>query len=333
MVSRKVKNVVIKRKTQVVSKLCNLTMPGFDGKPMNDVLGKFFCGFSKGYILDRGASVAFFVFLSVFPSLLVVFNILPMLPIQGLDDIIMDALKDILPAGAFAAMSSVIEEIMMKGRTGLLSISAVLTFYFSSSAFRAFFRGFDMGVNHLGTISFMKKQLYSIIIAFIIGVLLLITMVLFIFGHSFLPDILNELGIEKWFLRLVVNVGRWLIMLVTLLFAISMLYFFGDPNLKLGKFRLFTPGSILSVAMMILGAYGFNFYIVRFSRFSTLYGSIGGIIIFILWIYVNCLIVLVGFELNASIRLAASKGNTNEEYDEVAEKQDVMNQIAGPKEK
>ena len=88
-----------------------------------------------------------------------------------------------------------------------------------------------------------------------------------------------------------------------LLVAIAVLYFFGNPS-KDRKFRLFTPGTIMFTLMFIIGTIGFNYYIVNFSNYNALYGSIGGLIIFMMWIYVNCIIVLIGFELDASIFLA-----------------------------
>lgn len=301
-----IKGTIKKSIEWIVNKLRILVIPGFHGMPLYDVLKYFFSGFSKGYIIDRGAAVAFFVFLSIFPTTLVILNILPLLPIKGVNVVIMDTLRDLLPSGAFMSVTETVDEIMEKERPGLLSFSALLAFYFGSSAFRAFFRGFDMGVNHLGNIGFKKKQIYSMFIALVIGSLIIFSMALFVIGRDFLPVFFLQIGFDRIIFIFIINTVRWLMIIFTMLFAVSILYYFANPKRKTGKFKLFTPGSILSVMMMILGAFGFNFYIVNFSRFSTLYGSIGGIIIFMLWVYVNCLIVLIGFELNASIQLASN---------------------------
>jgi len=295
---------ILKSRKEYVSK--RLHVPGFHGMPLGEVMRYFFLGFTKGYIIDRGAAVAFFVFLAVFPTLLFFFTVIPLLPISGLHLVIIETLNELLPADAFKSMSNTISEILTRERNGLLSISALLTFYFSSSAFRAFFRGFDMGVNHLGNIGFVKKQLYSIFMAVVIGAMIIFSMTLFIVGRDFLPWFFERIGFHRTFLIFIINIVRWLLIVFTLLFAISILYYFGNPKHRNGKFRLFSPGSILSVSMMILGAFGFNFYVVNFSNFNSFYGSIGGILIFMLWIYVNCLIVLIGFELNASIQIAST---------------------------
>lgn len=304
----RIKKQFAKANEWIISKLRLLVLPGFQGMPLYDVLKYFLTGFTKGYIIDRGAAVAFYVFLAVFPMLMVLFTIIPLLPIEGLHDLVMVTLRDLLPAGAFDTMSGTISEILSHERNGLLSISAILAFYFSTSAFRAFFRGFDMGVIHLGKMSFIKKQLYSMLIAMIIGGMILFSMVLFIVGNDILPWLFDYIGFNRKIVIVIINVARWLLMIFTLLAAVSILYYFGNPERKAVRFRLFTPGTILSVAMFIVGAFGFNFYITNFSRYNALYGSIGGIIIFMLWIQINCLFVLIGYELNASIQMASTAG-------------------------
>ena len=103
-----------------------------------------------------------------------------------------------------------------------------------------------------------------------------------------------------------IDIGRWLLTVFVLLVAIAVLYYFGNPN-KDRKFRLFTPGTIMFTLLFIIGTTGFNYYITNFSNYNALYGSIGGVIIFLLWIYVNCIIVLIGYELDASIFQAEMK--------------------------
>ncbi|MCQ2322634.1 MAG: YihY/virulence factor BrkB family protein [Bacteroidales bacterium] len=308
----KIKKQLTKAREWIINKLRLLILPGFQGMPLYDVLRYFLTGFTKGYIIDRGAAVAFYVFLAVFPAIMVLFTIIPLLPIEGLHGLIMDTLHDLLPAGAFDTMSGTINEILSHERNGLLSISAILAFYFSSSAFRAFFRGFDMGVIHLGKMSFIKKQLYSMLIAMIIGGMILFSMALFVVGSDILPWLFRNIGFDSKIIIFVIDVVRWLLMIFTLLAAVSILYYFGNPERKVVRFRLFTPGTILSVAMFIVGAFGFNFYITNFSRYNALYGSIGGIIIFMLWIQINCLFVLIGYELNASIQMASTAGMITE---------------------
>ena len=129
---------------------------------------------------------------------------------------------------------------------------------------------------------------------------------LIIIGNDVLPWFFNRIHFYNGLVITLIDIGRWLLTVFVLLVAISVLYFFGNPD-KDRKFRLFTPGTIMFTLMFIVGTIGFNYYIVNFSNYNALYGSIGGLIIFMMWMYVNCIIVLIGYELDASIFLAEKK--------------------------
>jgi membrane protein len=101
-----------------------------------------------------------------------------------------------------------------------------------------------------------------------------------------------------------INLLRWLIVIFALIVAMSLLYHFGNPRSK--RFKLITPGSLLFAGLFIVGTMLFNFYISNISTYNLLYGSIGGLIIFVIWIYFNCILILIGYELNKSITKAST---------------------------
>ena len=140
----------------------------------------------------------------------------------------------------------------------------------------------------------------------ILGTLLITSIALIIIGNNYLPLFFNKIHFYNGFVIALIDVGRWLLTVFVLLVAISVLYYFGNPH-KDRKFHLFTPGTIMFTLLFIVGTVGFNYYIINFSKYNALYGSIGGLIIFMMWMYVNCIIVLVGYELDASIFLAENK--------------------------
>lgn len=299
---RKVKYLEIK----TIRKLKSITFPGFHGKPFYDVLVYFIEGFSKGYLTDRAAAVAFNVFLAIFPAVMVLFTFIPYMPLQGVQTMIEDAICQFVPANIADRVIMTINEIMSRQHNTLMSIGIIMAFYFSSGAIRAFFRGFDMGVNHIGKMSLVRMYGGGLITTLILGTLLLCSITMIIIGNDVLPWFFNKIHFYNDFVITMINIGRWLLTVFVLLVAISILYFFGNPD-KNRKFRLFTPGTIMFTMLFILGTVGFNYYIVNFSKYNALYGSIGGLIIFMMWMYVNCIIVLIGFELDASIFLAEKK--------------------------
>ena len=303
---KKYKDKAIALKDNVIRWLRGVTFPGFRGKPMYDVLVYFIKGFTKGYLTDRAAAVAFNVFLAIFPAVMVLFTIVPYLPLDGVQELIEESIRQMIPQNIADKVIGTIDEIMAHQHNTLMSIGIIMAFYFSTGAIRAFFRGFDMGVNHIGTMSFIKMQLNAILATLLIGLLLILSVILIIVGNDVLPWLFNKIHFYNSFVITLIDIGRWLLTVFVLLVAVSLLYFFGNPA-KNKKFRLFTPGTLMFTILFIIGTIGFNYYIINFSNYNALYGSIGGLIIFMLWMYVNCIIVLIGYELDASIFLAETQ--------------------------
>ena len=159
-----------------------------------------------------------------------------------------------------------------------------------------------MGDKEFGQVSFIKEQLYSILVMLMFVALLLFSIVLMTLGQKLLPVLFTKIHLYKGITVFMINLVRWLIVIFALIIAMSLLYHFGNPHSK--RFKLFTPGSLLFTGLFIVGTILFNFYISNISTYNLLYGSIGGLIIFVIWIYFNCILVLIGYELNKSIAKA-----------------------------
>lgn len=301
----------IELKDKTIAWLKGITFPGFRGRPFYDVLVYFINGFSKGYLTDRAAAVAFNVFLALFPAIMVLFTFIPYMPLEGVKETIVDFIHKLVPSVADRVVGT-IDEIMSHQHNTLMSIGIIMSFYFASGAIRAFFRGFDMGVNHIGKMNIIRMYGGGLITTLILGVLLITSIALIIVGNDVLPWFFNYIHFYNNFVITLIDIGRWLLTVFVLLVAIAVLYYFGNPD-KDRKFRLFTPGTIMFTLLFIIGTIGFNYYIVNFSNYNALYGSIGGLIIFMMWMYVNCIIVLVGYELDASIFLAETQAVTKSE--------------------
>ena len=299
-------NKAIVLKDKMIAWLKSITFPGFHGKPMYDVLWYFINGFSKGYLTDRAAAVAFNVFLALFPAIMVLFTFIPYMPLEGVQTMIEETIQALVPENIAGRVVGTINEIMSRQHNTLMSLGIIMAFFFSSGAVRAFFRGFDMGVNHIGKMSIIRMYGGGLLTTLILGALLITSIALIIIGNDVLPWFFNKIHFYNSLVIALINIGRWLLTVFVLLVAIAILYYFGNPH-KDRKFRLFTPGTIMFTLLFVIGTIGFNYYIVNFSKYNALYGSIGGLIIFMMWMYVNCIIVLIGYELDASIFLAEKK--------------------------
>ena len=300
----KVKKYIENLIARVKSVLRLVVIPGFEGVPLYDVLVYFIRGFTQVNLIDRAAAVAFYVFLALFPTILFLFTLIPYFPLQNVTTNVLEALQTILPPGTYESVSSTITQIMSIEHGGLMSIGLLLAFYFSTSAVSSFFRGFNMGDKEFGQISFIKLQVYSILVMLMFVVLLLISIVLITAGQRLLPVLFVKMHFYSGFIVFMINLLRWLIVIFALIVAMSLLYHFGNPRSK--RFKLFTPGSLLFTGLFIVGTMLFNFYISNISTYNLLYGSIGGLIIFVIWIYFNCILILIGYELNKSITKAST---------------------------
>ena len=291
---------LLQRRLEALLRL--VKVPGFGGVPLYDVLVYFIRGFTQVNLIDRAAAVAFYVFLALFPTILFLFTLLPYFPLQDVTHNVLEALHSILPPGTYESVASTINQIMSIEHGGLMSIGLLLAFYFSTSAVSSFFRGFNMGDNEFGQVSFIKQQVYSIVVMLIFVLLLVVSVALIAAGQKILPIFFTKIHFYNGFVVFLLNLVRWLVVIFALLIAMSLLYHFGNPRSK--KFKLFTPGSLLFTGMFIVGTILFNFYISNISTYNLLYGSIGGLIIFVIWIYFNCILILIGYELNKSIAKA-----------------------------
>ena len=307
--------------------------------PFLEVVTDFIKLFTKGRTIDRAAGVAFNFFVALFPLLLFFFTLIPYIPIPFLYERVMMLIKDFLiPSGTLDYVTETIDGIMNQPHEGLLSISILLCLVFGSSGVVAFFNGFrnvyasyvtDKGMTVKGWII---QRIFAIMMLVVIGLLVLISVLLISTGSMALRALVTHDIIAKGrFLFFLFNVLRWVVAIFALSFGISLLYYFGNIRFnehyrkelkrprkngkKYREFVLFSPGTILATALFVVGTIGFNTYISNFSRYNALYGSIGTLIILLLWIWIVAILILTGNDLNSGIRrkvdkLSASEDNT-----------------------
>ena len=299
--------------------------------PLFDVVRDFVKQFTKGRTIDRAAGVAFNFFVALFPLILFFFTLVPYIPIPNLYERVMLFLNGFLiPSGTLDFVTDTIDGIMNQPHDGLLSISIILCIVFGSSGIVAFFNGFrNVYANYirakkLNLKDWMTQRLFAIAMLLVIGVLLVVSVFLISLGGNALKFLAtNEIIRGRSFMFIAFSLLRWVVAIFSLCFAIALLYYFGNvkfgehyrkelkrPDRKGRKYRefvIFSPGTIMATTLFVLGTVGFNAYISNFSRYNALYGSIGTLIILLLWIWVVAILILAGNELNSSIRRNADK--------------------------
>ncbi len=280
---------------------------GFAGLSIYDVAIFFWKGLMEGAITTRASSLAFNFFLAFFPSIIVFFTLIPYIPIEGLQDTLMDLLSVVLPPSTNKITFATLDDIINNPRGDLLSIGFVLALYFSTNGINSLIEAFNASFHIKESRPLIQQRILSLGLTLLLSIMLIIAISSIIFG-KLAVNYLTEYELISDNAGELILYGKWITILLMLFFGISTLFHLG-PALK-SKWKLFTPGSIFATIFIIITSIGFNYYINHFSQYNKVYGSIGTLMIILVWMYFNSIILLTGFELNASISNA--KRNNNE---------------------
>ncbi len=279
-----------------------IILPGFNGIPIYDVAVFFIRGLTEGYINSRAAAISYSIFLAIFPFLIFLFNIIPFIPIDNFQQQLLGIIEDFMPQMAYESVKETIIDIVTRPRSSLLLLNLTLTLYFSTNGVNSLIEAFNNTSHDLETRTSFKQYLISVLIVLINSFLLIIAIGLITFGAALLEWIMPDSSKESFVVIFSLQMLRWFIILGLLLMAISFIYYLAPARRK--TFRFVSAGSLLATTLIVITTLGFNFYVDHFSSYNALYGSLGTLMIVLVWIYINAISLIVGFELNASIRTA-----------------------------
>ncbi|MDD5569690.1 MAG: YihY/virulence factor BrkB family protein [Bacteroidales bacterium] len=283
----------------IIGLLKKIKISGTKDISLYDVFVLFFDGLKNGAINTRASSISFNLFFGIFPAIIFLFTLVPYIPIDNLQPQLMDLLKSIIPSETYAVVKATIEDIISRPRGGLLSVGFVAALFVSSNGIKAMIDGFNQSYHIAETRSGFKTRLISILLVFILSFLVFIGIALIIItAISF--EYINRIDFLKGkYIIYLLIVAKWLIIVMLCYFVTSFLYYLG-PAKKM-KWKGISIGSIFVTFLMVLTYIGFNFYINNFAKYNAIYGSIGTLIVLLLWININSLVLLIGYELNVSI--------------------------------
>ncbi|MFT5970704.1 MAG: membrane protein [Flavobacteriales bacterium] len=281
-----------------------LVLPGFDGISAFEVSKFFIKGIVDGAISTRSGALAYSFFLAIFPAIIFLFTLIPYIPVETFHDELFGLMAEVLPAGVFEAIETTLSDIINKPRGGLLSLGFVLAMVFATNGVSSMMVEFNHTIHSNAHRSFIKHRWVALCLTLTISVLLILAIVLVVLSKS-----VNMFFVEQGYISSTVAewlaYSRWGILIALLFFGISFLYYFGP--VKKTRYRFFSPGGILATVLIIVTSVAFSYYVGNFAQYNKLYGSIGTLIIILLWININSLSLLLGFELNASITKARNE--------------------------
>lgn len=282
----------------IVRQSKRIRLPLFEGLTLYAVSSFFIKGIVEGRITDRAASVAFSFFLALFPGIIFLFNLIPFFPIEGMENEVFYTFQRILPPDTYDAARATIDDILNNKRTDLLSFGFLFALVFATNGINSLINNFNNTIHQLDTRGFFKQQLAAISLTVVLSFLFLLGLTIVIFSSTVINGILDFFRLEA-VSPFMIETTRLLLMLSIVLIAIALLYNFGPAKTR--QWRFISPGSLLATFLIIITSVGFSFYVSNFAQYNKLYGSIGTLMIILLWIYINAIVLILGFELNASI--------------------------------
>ena len=306
-----------------------IILPGFHGVPLYDATVFFVAQLKKSGLNGRAKSISFDFAMAIPAVLICIFTIIPYMPISKLfTKELLSLTRHIAPnQNSYLVVNNFLEDLLNTPRVGLMSFGFVLVIFYASNAMLSIIRTFDNAIyQHHKRRNFIRKRIKAIRLTIVVLGLLMGTILLLV-GQGIL-----FVHITKW-LKLKgsdifwIGTLRWFITVTLFFYSISFIYKYA-PSVK-RRWPLVTPGSLFATFLMMTTTSVFSFWVNHFNNYNKVYGSLGTILIMMLLIYLNSLILLLGFELNLSITFLKSTvaGQKQKEQRRVT-KMDVLQEAA-----
>ncbi|MEO6284995.1 MAG: YihY/virulence factor BrkB family protein [Dyadobacter sp.] len=260
---------------------------------------------NRKYDIDQRASaVAYSLTLALFPAIIFLFTLIPYIPIEHLDMQIMELLRENIPRGIYDDADQTIIDIVSRPRKGVLSLGFIFAMIASTNGMMSLMRSFDMVYEDQETRGFLKIRGIAILLTLLLLVVLFLSVILLIVGDAVM-NLVNDWHIFKdnWLINLL-NITRYVVSFGSLMLTISIIYRFAPSHGR--QLAFVNAGSMVASVLILAATYGFSFYLSRFSSYNKLYGSIGTMIALMIWLYLLAFVIILGFEINASI-IAATR--------------------------
>ncbi|MFN3939713.1 MAG: YihY/virulence factor BrkB family protein [Chitinophagales bacterium] len=288
-----------RKATEAEHFLRKTSFPGFQGVPVWDVATFFLNEIRRDRLTVRAAAVSFNFLLAIFPSIIFLFTLIPYIPVQHLDLYILNTLEEVLPESGYLFLESTIRDIVSIKRGGLLSFGFVLAFFFATNGVRGLMLAFNKDHPIYKRRSFFRGRLAAFRLTFYLFFLFIISIILIIAGDKVVFWFADRIGSLSSFSILLISVIKWMVILLLFFTGISLIYYYGPSARKRWKF--ITPGGTFASIFSLITSLIFGSFVNNFGLYNQVYGSIGTLIVLMIWMNLNAFVLLLGFEINNSI--------------------------------
>lgn len=281
----------------LVRYLKTIRLGWLEGLSLYELLEIYIIGIADGALTYRAAAIAFSFFMALFPFALFILNLIPYIPISGFEADFLRFVEGGVPPRTYEAIAVIINDIMTNSHSGLLSWGFFLSIFLMANGLNSILGGFETSHHVLIKRGFIRQYVVALGMSMLLSFILLFTVAIIVVFEVFIQSgfIQNVLPERiPWIVW-----GRYAFVGLMILVTSSIMLKFGTKHT--GKRAFISVGSVFTTILIVLSSYAFGIWVVKFSNYNELYGSIGTLLIMMFYIWLNCVILLLGFELNMVI--------------------------------
>lgn len=267
--------------------------------PLYSVIRFFLIKLQREMLKERAESVAYNLTLATFPFIIFLFTLIPYIPLDALTQSFFIEIERIFPLSVAQEINSTIREILSKQQGSLRSFSFLTAMYLASNGMNAFVTAFNRSYHIDDHRNFIHKRLLAFSLTLMLFVVLLLAIVLIVSGELILSTLLNYKVLNYDVLYYSIDIMRYIIVMVAFFVSVMFIYYFA-PAVRI-PWRKLVLGAVLATLLIMAFSILFSYYITAFNTYNKVYGSIGTLLIYMVWIFAVSMVILLGFDLNVSV--------------------------------
>ena len=285
----------------LVHGLQKIKLPWLEGLSLYDLLELYGLGIVESALTYHASAIAFSFFMALFPFALFILNLIPFIPIVGFQEDFLMFVKDGVPPNTYDAIYQIITDILNNSDSGLLSSGVMLSIFLMANGLNGILGGFETSRHVLIKRGFINQYLVALAMSMLLSLLLIVTVSIIV-----VFEVILQMTVFSDQVQLIV-IGRYAFVILMILITTSVLFKFGTKHDKNRAF--ISIGSVFTTILIVLDSYFFGIWVTKFSQYNELYGSIGTLLVLMFYIWINCMILLLGFELNATVNKLKAKNS------------------------
>lgn len=284
--------------------LKKMVLPGFQSVPFWDVMKFFLESLFKGILFQRAAAMTYYIFATAIPMLMALVAAISFLG-DSFQTTMMEMIQSATPPYLWPTISEIINSLILQQNSVVLYLSIGLGIYLSFLSVNSIVSTLNISYFNIENRSFLKQLPISFVMVIVFLLIIIASCAIFIGTSYFMSRLNTQFGGSATFYSTSLSIIKWVSLFSLMYLLLSALFYFAPYKKEF--FRFFSAGSTFSSIMLVILMKGINYYFAHFSSYNAIYGSIGAILLILIWINWSCIVVLIGFDLNVSISIAQHK--------------------------